>query len=304
MLSLFSLIRWKNLLMLAAIQILLKYALLQPFNVGITLNWFGFALLVLATLCLAAAGYIINDIQDKESDMINDPSEVVIDQGITEKTAYTLFFIFNIIGVLIGWYLSYLVGKSGFFTIFVVISILLYLYATYLKQIIILGNLLISALVAFSIIIVGLFELFPAITETNFQTQQTFFKIILDYAGFAFLLTFAREVAKDLEDYKGDRKTGTTTLPVSIGRVKTTKILFILVLLPIIAVTYYLFTYLYKQQVAIFYFLILIIAPLIYTAIKALYAQTKKQYSNISLLLKLIMISGMMSLLIFKYILL
>lgn len=302
--SILSLIRWKNLLMIAAIQILLKYALLQPFNVGITLNWFGFSLLVLASLCIAAGGYIINDINDIETDSINSPHKVLVGTEISEKNAYSLFFVFNIVGVILGFYLSHLVGKSGFFAIFVVISILLYLYATYLKQIPIVGNLLISGLVAFSIIIVGLFEIFPAITESNLQTQQTFFKIILDYAGFAFLLNFAREVAKDLEDFEGDNDTGINTLAVSVGKARATKVLFFLILLPIVAITYYVLTYLYKQQLAVFYFLILIIAPLIYTAIKSFGAKTKKQYGQISLMLKLIMISGMLSLLIFKYILL
>ncbi|SDB27637.1 4-hydroxybenzoate polyprenyltransferase [Flavobacteriaceae bacterium MAR_2010_188] len=290
--------------MIIAIQIMLKYALLQPFNVGITLNWFGFALLVLATLCIASAGYIINDINDVDTDTINAPDDVIVGNTISEKTAYTLFIIFNIVGVVLGFYLSHLVGKSGFFAIFVIVSILLYLYATYLKQMLIVGNLLVAGLVAFTILIVGLFELFPAITESNFQTQQTFFRIMLDYAFFAFLLTLAREVAKDLQDYEGDKASELNTLAVYAGKAKGTKILFVLILLPIAAVTYYILTYLYKQQIAVFYFLILILAPLIYTAIKSFNAKRKKQYSHISIMLKLIMVTGIFSLLIFKYILL
>ncbi len=62
----FKLIRWKNLLMIALVQSLIKQALLLPFKashgVTTTLDPFHFALLVLATLFIAAGGYIINDI--------------------------------------------------------------------------------------------------------------------------------------------------------------------------------------------------------------------------------------------------
>ena len=62
-----NLIRWKNLILIALVQILIKYALFEPFDVTITLNGLGFALLILSTLCLAAAGNIINDIYDIEN---------------------------------------------------------------------------------------------------------------------------------------------------------------------------------------------------------------------------------------------
>ncbi len=109
-----NLIRWKNLLIIALVQILIKYALFLPFNIDITLNWFGFTLLVLSTLCIAAAGYVINDVYDVETDLVNRPDKVIVGKSVSEKTANNLFIILNVIGVLIGFYLSHLVGKSGF----------------------------------------------------------------------------------------------------------------------------------------------------------------------------------------------
>lgn len=299
-----NLIRWKNLLLIALVQFLIKYALLEPFGVTITLNLFGFSLLVIATICLAAAGYIINDIYDIETDLINKPGKVIVGKTISEKTANSLFIGFNIIGVALGFYLSHLVGRSGFFTIFVIISALLYVYASYLKQVLLIGNIVVSILVSLSIIIVGLFELIPVITTQNQETQITFFKIILDYAIFAFFINFIREIVKDIEDIDGDYKAGMNTLPIAIGRDRAAKIVFILLLIPLLGVVYYVVTNLYKQLFLVGYFLLFVIAPLIYILIKSYTAETKNEFHVISNLLKLLMLFGMLSLLLYKYILL
>lgn len=289
--------------MIAFVQLLIKYALFKPFNVDITLNWFGFLLLILSTLCIAAAGNIINDIQDVDTDIVNRPEKVLIGKKVTEKTAYNLFIILNVIGVGLGFYLSNLVGRSGFFSIFVIISALLYIYATYLKQTLLVGNIVISVLVAMSILIVGLFELLPVVTAQNQATQLTFFKILLDYALFAFIINLVREVAKDIEDIDGDYKAGMNTLPIAIGRERATKVLFALTLLPLFGVVYYMLTYLYKQQIAVGYFLLFLVAPLLYITIKSFSAKTKKDVRHISTILKIVMFLGMLSLLLYVFIL-
>jgi 4-hydroxybenzoate polyprenyltransferase len=301
--SILNLIRWKNLLMIALVQVLIKYALLVPFGVMTALNGFGFSLLVLATLCIASAGNIINDIYDVETDMVNKPDKVIVGKTISEKQANNLFIAFNVIGVGLGFYVSHLVGKNGFFAVFVIISALLYVYASYLKQILLVGNIVISILVALSIIIVGLFELSPVITPENQTVQLTYFKIILDYAIFAFLINLVRELAKDIEDIDGDHKAGMNTLPIAIGRDRATKVLFAMSLIPLLAVIYYLVTFLYKQPISIGYFLIFIVAPLIYCAIKTFNAETKNEIHHISNILKLVMLLGMLSLLLFPFIL-
>ena len=289
--------------MIAFVQLLIKYALFKPFNVDITLNWFGFLLLILSTLCIAAAGNIINDIQDVDTDIVNRPEKVLIGKKVTEKTAYNLFIILNVIGVGLGFYLSNLVGRSGFFAIFVIISALLYIYATYLKQTLLVGNIVISVLVAMSVLIVGLFELLPVVTVQNQATQLTFFKILLDYALFAFIINLVREVAKDIEDIDGDYKAGMNTLPIAIGRERATKVLFALTLLPLFGVVYYMLTYLYKQQIAVGYFLLFLVAPLLYITIKSFSAKTKKDVRHISTILKIVMFLGMLSLLLYVFIL-
>jgi len=298
-----KLIRWKNLLLIALIQVLIKYALFQPFNIDVTLNGFGFSLLVIATLCIAAAGNIINDIYDIDTDLINKPEKVIVSKSISEAKAFNLFFALTIVGVCIGFYLSNLIDKTGFSAIFIFTSALLYVYATTLKQTLLIGNIVVSVLVAMSIIIVGLFDLMPAITPENQQTQLTMFKILLDYALFAFMINLLREIIKDIEDIEGDTKAEMKTLSIVIGKNKATKLLFVLSFIPLTAIIYYVITFLYKQQIAVGYFLLFVIAPLLYFTIKILSAKSKKELHHLSNVLKVVMLFGIMSLLLYKYIL-
>lgn len=290
--------------MIALAQILIKYFLFKPFNIDITLNWFGFSLLVLATVCLAAAGNIINDIYDVEADRINKPNRVVIGNGISEKAAYNLFLTLNIIGVLIGFYLSNMIGKPLFSAIFILISALLYLYATFIKGYVVIGNLVISALVALSIIIVGLYELLPVITPQNQATQTTIFSILLDYAFFAFLVNWIREMVKDQEDIDGDYKSGIQTLPIVFGRERTNKLIFAISFLSILTISYYIITYFYTRLFAIGYALLFIVGPLLYFMFKILSAKTKSDYKKLSLLLKIVLFFGLISIGLYQFILL
>ncbi len=303
MFPILNLIRFKNLLLIILVQLLIRYALFEPFEIDVKLNNLGFALLILATVCIAAAGNIINDIYDIETDTINKPDRVIVGKSVSEKTAFNLFVALNVIGVAIGFYLAHSVGKSAFFSIFVLISAALYIYASYLKRTPFVGNILISVLVAMSILIVGIFDLIPAMTDQNRETQITIFKILVDYAIFAFLINLIREMIKDIEDIDGDYNAQMNTLPIAIGRDRSKYLAFALSFLPIIAVTYFIVTYVYKQQIAIAYFLIAIIAPLLYTSIKIYTANSKSDFKHISTLYKLIMLLGMLSLLLYPFIL-
>ena len=307
MIHFLNLIRWKNLLMIALMQYLIKYALLLPFGeshgVLITLSDFNFFLLVLATVCIAAGGYAINDVYDVGTDKINKPNRLIINKHITENNATTIFMVLNIIGVGLGFYLANGIGKSGFIAIFFIASALLYIYSSSLKQIAVVGNIVVSIVVSLSILLVGIFELIPPMHSNNEAVQTTFLKIILDYAVFAFMINLVRELVKDIEDIEGDRKAGIQTLPVILGEKRTNKIVFILSLIPILFITYYVITYLFKQQLVVGYFLILVIAPLIYVSIKLFNAEQKAQYKHISLILKLVMLTGMLSLLLYNFIL-
>jgi len=155
--------------------------------------------------------------------------------------------------------------------------------------------------VSLSILLVGVFELLPVINDTNRDVQTFFFRLILDYAIFAFIINFLRELVKDIEDVDGDHKAGMQTLPIVLGRERTTKIAFILSLIPLFSIVYYVVDTLFKQQLFVGYFLIFVIAPLIYITIKLFSAEQKSHYRHISLVLKLVMLTGLLSIALYPY---
>jgi len=299
-----NIIRWKNLLIIGLTQYLIKYAYLEPFGVIGSLNGLGMTLLILATLCIAAAGNIINDIYDIKADRINKPNRVIVGQFISEKRAYNLFFGLNIVGLVIGFYLSHAINKPPFFSLFVFASIVLYVYATSLKKIALIGNIMISILVALSIIIVGVFDIMPLLQPHNQKIMMVYFKTISIYALFAFSINVLREIVKDLEDIEGDLHVEANTLPIKIGKTYTTYFIAALNVIVISLVIYYITSTLQNQKIAIIYFLLCIVAPLCYTTYKLYNASTKSIYTHIGNVYKWIMVFGILSLLLYKYVIL
>lgn len=301
--SLLKLVRFENLILIVLTQFLIKFFLFEPFGIATTLNEFGFFLLCLATVSIAAAGNIINDIYDVETDRINNPGKVIIGNRISEKTGMTAFIVLNVVGIGIGFYLSNMILRPGFSAIFIIISALLYLYATHLKQILLIGNLIISSLVAMVIIIIGLFDLLPAITPQNQLTQSIIFSILLDYALFAFLINLLREMVKDQEDITGDFNSGRNSLPIAIGKERTNKVIFLIGIIPLVLIVVYIYEYLYENLYATLYALFLIVGPLLYFLINITTAKTRKQFSHLSTVLKIIMFLGLISIGLYPFIL-
>ena len=291
-------------LMILLTQALVKYALFEPFGLDTTLGDLQFWLLVVAMVALAAAGNIINDLYDEAADEINKPHKKIIGKQISEKLAFNLYLLLNILGVGIGFYLSNYVGKPSFAALFILPSAFLYFYASQIKGTVLVGNVVVSIMVAMIIVMVGIFDLIPAITPKNITTQKVLFSILIDYGIFAFLLNFLREMVKDQEDIKGDYKAGYRTLPVLLGRKRSNNIIFFVALLPLAGVVYYIYNYLYQNQAAMFYALLFIMGPLLYFLVKIAGAQSKKDYRHLSLLLKLILAAGLLSVGLYRYILL
>jgi 4-hydroxybenzoate polyprenyltransferase len=295
-----KIIRFKNILLLALMQITFHFGFLKLQNIPLALNDWQFLLLVFSTICIAGAGYLINNVFDQETDQINKPNDVVVGKTMSETTAYNLYIILNVLGVGTGFYLSNSIGKPSFAALFIVIAATLYLYASSLKQSLLVGNILIALLAAISVIIVGLFDLYPTITVENKPVVATYFEIILDYAFFAFLINFIRELVKDLEDVKGDCNTGMATLPIILGVKRTSKLVFGLSLIPIIILFYYINNYYFNNKLyfATLYSYIFIVAPLLYFTIKMWTSKSQKEFHHLSTVLKVVLFFGILSILV------
>ena len=299
-----KLIRPINLLLIVLVQLLIKYALFNPFEAFTTLSDSQFLLLVLATVCIAAGGNICNDLYDVAIDRINKPSKVIIGNSISEKKASIFYVVITSAGVLLGFYLANIIGKPAYVTLFIGIAALLYVYATYLKTMLLIGNILIAVLVAMSLLVVGVFDLIPATSASNQAAQWAVFKIVVHYALFACILNFIRELVKDLQDINGDKNGGKNTLAISIGRSRATNVVFVLGALLTLGVIYYMYEVLYAHTWAVLYFLFLVVAPLLLFCIKSFEAEKPKDYKLLSILLKLTMVTGICSMLLYPFVIL
>ena len=199
--------------------------------------------------------------------------------------------------------MSNLVGKPVFATLFIIISALLYLYASMIKGILLIGNILIAILVAFSILIVAFFDILPTIDVSNAEDQFVAILVVTHYACFAFFINLIREIVKDIQDINGDKNEGLNTLPIAIGRERATTVVFVLGTLAVFAVLLYTYVFLYSSQVLVFYFLLLVVAPFIYFCSKAYDSKTGEDLSLLSTLLKVIMFFGMCSILLYYMVL-
>lgn len=295
-----KLIRYQNLLLLALMQILFRYGFLKLQNIPLALTHWQYGLLVLSTVLIAAAGYVINSIFDQETDLINKPNDVVVGKSVSETAAYNTYVTLNITGVAIGFYLSNVIMRPGFATIFILIAACLYFYATTLKQIMILGNIIVALLLSFSIIIIGIFDIFPATDAENRTQMASMFSILIDYAVFAFIINFIREIIRDIEDVNGDYNQGINTLPIAIGTNRTAKVVFALSIIPVVFLLIYINNYFvaFNLYFATIYTFVFVLAPLIYFTAKIVTAKTKKEFHHLSSILKWIIFFGILSILI------
>jgi 4-hydroxybenzoate polyprenyltransferase len=301
--TILKLLRPVNLLLLILVQCVVKLALLEPLNVTLGLNTSGFIALVIATVCIAAGGNVINDINDIEIDTVNKPKKVIVGKKVSEKTANYLYIALTFTGVCAGFYVANVIGKPSFAIIFIIIAALLNFYATQLKTKLLLGNILVSFLVASSLLVFIIFDILPGLNEVERDTQLIATHTVLLYAGFAFYVNLIREIIKDIQDINGDQKGGKNTLAVALGRTRARNVAFamgIIALLGILGFTYF---YLYHYQTVAFYYVFLIGGPLLVFCIKAFSAEKEKDYKILSLLLKLIMLAGICSLIFYTEIL-
>lgn len=290
-----KLIRYQNLMMLAFMQLIFRYGFFKFQNIPLALADWQYGLLVLSTILLAAGGYVINNIYDQETDSDNKPNDVIVGRGISETQAYNLYFALTVSGVAIGFYLSNVIQKPGFASIFILIAATLYLYASSLKQMLLIGNIVVALLLSFSVIIIGIFDLYPATVLENQQQMKIFFSILLDYAVFAFMINILREMIKDIEDMDGDYNQGMNTLPIAIGKLRTCKIIFVLSIIPVLVILLYINKYLLDLLWVTIYMLLFVCGPLILFTVKMLKANTKKDFHFLSLLLKFILLFGILS---------
>ena len=313
LISFVKLIRLKNLIIVALTQLVIKFSLINPFLDNFILTNNQFYLLVLSTVFITASGYIINDIYDVKTDKINKEAIRIIGKSITSRNAITWYIIFNFFGLGLGSYIAYIVKQPYYSLIFIYSIFSLWTYSKRMKTSFLLGNLQVSLLTALSIFNIALFDVIPNGINKN-NGEMMIFKIILFYAVFAFIITFIREMIKDLEDMEGDREIQAKTLAITYGIEKTKWISQIFTFITILGISYFqYFQYSIASsqfeydisiwgvnRIAIIYaffiqFLFLFLGFKIYTS------KLKNDFHIVSQICKNIMIVGILSIPLFTY---
>ena len=298
-----KLIRYKNLLMVLLTMVLTKYALIHSFIPNSYLSDFYFSILTLSVLLITAGGYIINDIYDIEADKINKPSKLFIDKTISKKNAWTSYFILTFSGLILGVFIS-ISQLLPFYSLFFIFTITgLFFYCKNLKKQILIGNILVSFFVGLTIFLIISFELNNHFETTNKGTTNVYkmitpFWSVIGYSFFAFLTTFVREIIKDIEDVNGDLKLKSNTLPIIFGRKRASKVAFFFS--AVLLVFLLIILQILKSDILFLgYGIIFIILPLLYFLYKLWFSKSKQDYSLLSNILKIIMLFGILSMLLF-----
>ena len=273
--NIFSLIRGYNII-LSGIAVLISSYLLDSLLLYKTVE---VSIIVMSTMAL---GNIMNDFLDIESDKINHPNRVLVNNKMATNDAMILFFLIVIILLYFSIYISF----KGLLFLYLLILPLLFSYNLYLKKIPVIGNLIVSLLL-------GSVFLFTELSILN-SINILFIPFFL-----VSVFSFVREMIKDMQDYTGDKRAGMNTLPIIVGKKNMNYIIFhsMLILIMVLLFPFIFWGYNFK------YLLLLIIfieIPLIYSLILLIKYPSKKTYGLLANLLKVLTLGGLIIIMVSK----
>jgi len=299
-----KLIRFPNLAIVALTQYLLQYLVLVPAlreaSLSPILDPFHFALLVTTTILIAASGYLINDLLDYETDLINKPNAVFVNRVFPNQTVWVIYWSTILIGFAIAWYLAVYVKNLPLVLIYPAAVLLLYYYSKSLKKMPLIGNMVVAVFCAFvaGIILFADRENFAQMTGQGGEVAVLFG----GYLWFAFLSTLLREIVKDIEDMEGDARLGLQTLPLRFGE-KTAKKWAIGIGAALLISLMIFVLWLWQRQApgSAIFTIISVAIPLCYLIILIKVANAKSDYTKASLTAKIVMLLGLVLLVVCQF---
>jgi 4-hydroxybenzoate polyprenyltransferase len=303
------LIRWNNLLIIILTQVLVWACVLLPLrhwtDQSLLLDGFHFVLLSLSTVFIAAAGYIINDYFDIKIDAINRPEKVILEANIHRRAGIIVHSLLNILGLSLAAIVAIDAGKWYWISIQLICTLLLFIYSSHFKRMFVVGNVVVALLTALTIFTLFVYEPvlwsfleYPPMLHKGIAQLPNPVWLLAIYTCFAFVLTWMREIVKDMEDHLGDAAEGCVTMPIKWGLKSTAKFvqrLSLFALIPLLIASFKV-----KGILGIYVFFALsfpLILWIVYLPKKA----TTQHYHLMSRYLKWIMVLGVGSLLIYYY---
>lgn len=308
LLAFLRLIRWINLVFIVLTQALFQYFIVMPVfakqDAQPVLDVAGFLMLTLSSISIAAAGYIINDYFDLNIDRINKPQKLVVEKVIKRRWAIIWHWILSFVGVVLGFIVGWRTGVFWVGLANVGCVAALWFYSTTFKKKLLSGNIIISLLTAWVVLVVGFINHYRITVDAAAYPGVEGYKILrftFLYAGFAFIISLIREVIKDVEDINGDRKYGCRTMPIVWG-IRVSKVFAATWIGVLIAVLIMVQAYIlqFKWWLSILYCFVLITIPLIYVLKQLFRAKTPDDFHSLSSWVKIIMFTGIVSMIFFR----
>ena len=300
-----KMVRLPNLFFMALTQVLFQFCIYHTlYKDSIAPNDLTyFILLVLASLLIAAAGYIINDYFDINIDEVNKPHKMVVDKVIHRRWAIAWHFMLSATGIFLTVLAVPFLQKWYLILANIFCVVLLWFYSINFKKSLLTGNIVISFLTSWTILIIffSKFDVTDAIGAGN-TSNYKFFRFAILYAGFAFIISLIREAIKDMEDMPGDSKYRCRTMPIVWG-VNVTKVYVAVWLIVLIAILLILQVYVlqFKWWLIIAYSVPAIIFPLLLILMKLRKSVTTADFHRLSNITKLVMFTGILSMSFFYY---
>lgn len=300
-----KLIRWQNLLFIVLTQLLFFYCIVQPIlkeaMLMPNLSGINLFLLSLSSVFIAAAGNIINDYFDLNIDIINKPTQVIVDRVIKRRWVIIWHIVLSAAGVGIGFYIDAVSPVKFLGLANLACVILLFVYSISLKKKLLSGNILISLLTAWTVLVIAFCETSNFVFNLNSPFIIKLTRLSFLYAGFAYVISLIREVIKDMEDTEGDRRYGCRTMPIVWGFVASkifTAVWMIILITTLVIVQFYVLQF--KWWFSAAYCIAFIIYPLIKCFRLLMKAKTPADYHAISSMVKWAMLTGILSMVFFR----
>lgn len=296
-----QLIRFQNLLLLAFMQLVIRYLFLTQSYIDLALTDINYLLLVVSTVCIAAGGAVMQHIVNQDDDEIMQPQKRVVGNTISEAAAYNWYIGFTIIGVGLGFYLANVIYKPTFASLFILVATLLYVKATNFNRNPIVGSLISALLTAISILVIALFDVYPATDSANKIRMGEAFGILVDYAVFGFFLVLLFEIFSTLKNKQNDEMLGNTTLATRLGITKTKIITGLFTAVLIALILYYCKVFLFELTLVLYYTLLTLVGPLLFFGLKLIGSSTLNEFKILERTLYFVMVFSILSIAVIVY---
>jgi len=251
-------------------------------------------LFIIDTVLIAAAGYVVNDIYDKDADILNKPNRQFIkEEGLSVRAGWIYYWLLVIVGFLVAYFIADQIDKIHLLVIYPIATVMLFLYSRSFKKMPLLGNLVVAAFCAFvpGIIMYAEWEVISNLKLYDPSSYTNFLNLFIAYIVFAFLSTMVREIIKDIEDIEGDSAENYKTLPIFTSKLMAKNISFFFGVLLLVSYSIWLGPYLSSALAMVIMPFAILMALL---TIMILYliskASEKDHFTQISKWLKILMI--------------